>query len=288
MQAAVDAFEEGLVDVVVDGWAQFEEAWAQWQQIRDGQLVPAAFAGDLATFSRVTNGDAQGVVDRMTAALVTAEEYCDAFLVMTAEAAVADAASGSRMVLFALAGGVVLIALVGLAIAQMIRRQVTEVQRAVDALADGDLTVNPRVETRDELGQVSRALTRAQANLRSTIAGVTEAAQTVAAASEELSAASSQVVAGSDETSAQAGVVAAAAEQVSRNVQTVAAGAEQMGASIREIAQNASQAAKVAGHAPTRRRRRTSRSRAWGPAARRSATSSRSSRRSRSRPTCSR
>jgi methyl-accepting chemotaxis protein len=249
LQAAADAFEVGIGDTVVPGWEDFKAAWAQWQQVRDEQLVPAAFSGDDVLFAQITDGPAQDAVDAMVAALEQAEVSAADYLKSVSDQAAADARSGSQILLVVLAAGVVLVGAVGLVIAGMIRRQVTEVQRAVEALADGDLTVTPQVDTDDELGQMSRALTRAQQNLRGAISGVVETAQTVAAAAEELSAASSQVVAGSDETSAQAGVVAAAAEQVSRNVQTVAAGAEQMGASIREIAQNSSQAAKVAGQA---------------------------------------
>ncbi|GEL47322.1 hypothetical protein CHO01_24380 [Cellulomonas hominis] len=249
LQAAADAFEVGIGDTVVPGWEDFKAAWAQWQQVRDEQLVPAAFSGDDVLFAQITDGPAQDAVDAMVAALEQADVSAADYLKSVSDQAAADARSGSQILLVVLAAGVVLVGAVGLVIAGMIRRQVTEVQRAVEALADGDLTVTPQVDTDDELGQMSRALTRAQQNLRGAISGVVETAQTVAAAAEELSAASSQVVAGSDETSAQAGVVAAAAEQVSRNVQTVAAGAEQMGASIREIAQNSSQAAKVAGQA---------------------------------------
>jgi methyl-accepting chemotaxis protein len=249
LQAAADAFEVGIGEVVVPGWEDFKAAWAQWQQIRDEQLVPAAFSGDDVEFDRITNGDAQVAIDAMITGLETAEVSAADYLETVADTAAAEARSGSTILVVVLVAGVLLVTAVGMVIAGMIRRQVTEVQRAIEAMAEGDLTVTPQVDSTDELGQMSRSLTRAQENLRATIAGVVETAQTVAAAAEELSAASHQVVAGSDETSAQAGVVAAAAEQVSRNVQTVAAGAEQMGASIREIAQNSSQAAKVAGQA---------------------------------------
>jgi methyl-accepting chemotaxis protein len=249
LQAAVDAFEAGIGEVVVPGWEDFKAAWAQWQQIRDEQLVPAAFANDDAEFARITEGEGQAAVDAMVAALEEAETSAADYLKTVADAAAAEASQGSQILVWSLVLGMVLVGVVGLITANIIRRQVAEVQRSVEAMADGDLTVTPQVDSTDELGQMARSLTRAQENLRATVSGVVETAQTVAAAAEELSAASSQVVAGSDETSAQAGVVAAAAEQVSRNVQTVAAGAEQMGASIREIAQNSSQAAKVAGQA---------------------------------------
>jgi methyl-accepting chemotaxis protein len=120
---------------------------------------------------------------------------------------------------------------------------------SIQAIAGGDLQERAVPTGRNELGDIGLAIATARSQLRATMSGVTETAQTVSAAAEELSAANSQVTGNAEETSAQAGMVAASAEQVSRNVQTVAAGAEQMGASIREIAQNANEAAKVASKA---------------------------------------
>jgi methyl-accepting chemotaxis protein len=78
---------------------------------------------------------------------------------------------------------------------------------------------------------------------------VTETAQTLAGAAEELTATSQQMTVNAEETSSQAGVVSAACEEVSNNVQTVATGTEEMSASINEIAQNANEAARVTGEA---------------------------------------
>ena len=86
----------------------------------------------------------------------------------------------------------------------------------------------------------------AEASLKKTLAAVTQNAQSLGSASEELAANSQQMVSTAEETATQAGVVSAAAEQVSKNVQTVATGTEEMSASIKEIAKNANDAAKVA------------------------------------------
>ena len=75
---------------------------------------------------------------------------------------------------------------------------------------------------------------------------VSENAQGLASASEELTKVSQHLGVNAEETSAQANVVASAAEQVSSNVNTVATGIEELTASIREIASNASQGAQVA------------------------------------------
>ncbi|HUX69305.1 MAG TPA: methyl-accepting chemotaxis protein, partial [Cellulomonadaceae bacterium] len=243
------AFEAGFAGHLPAEWTQFLTSWDAWKAIRDHQLLPAAFNNDQATFGLVTNSVAQAVLDKAIASLGATETSVTTYIAALAEHANAESSSAMRTLVVSLGVGLVVALGLGLWVANLIRSQVADVQRALEALADGDLTVTARVASRDELGRMAAALGRAQGSLRSTLSGVVETAGLVASAAEELSASSSQVSAGSQETSVQAGVVAAAAEQVSRNVQAVAAGAEQMGASIREIAQNANEAAKVANRA---------------------------------------
>jgi methyl-accepting chemotaxis protein len=71
-------------------------------------------------------------------------------------------------------------------------------------------------------------------------------AQSLAAASEELSAVAKQMTSNSEQTTMQANLVAQASDQVTSNVTSVAASAEQMSSTVREIAKNAHDAARVA------------------------------------------
>src|SRR6266545_1943704 len=120
---------------------------------------------------------------------------------------------------------------------------------ALGALATGDLTRSVPVETRDELGQMARALNHAIARVRNAVQAISGSAGGLAGSSGELSTVSGSLRAAAEEASAQAETVGAAAEQVSRNVDTVATGTEEMTASISEIAKSASQAADVAAEA---------------------------------------
>ncbi len=247
--ALVDEFIGAESATPDDDWLSFLERWEAWRTIRDTALVPAAEEGDQITFESIRLSTAQPLSDGFTLDLRNVNETVNAQLADVATQAADRAASTRRLVTSTIAAGAVLAVVAGVVVARSVRRSAAEVQRALDALAHGDLTVTPDVRSRDELGRMATALTSAQGSLRSTLAQVGDAAATVAAASEEMSASGAQVASGAEETSAQAGVVAAAAEEVSRNVQAVAAGAEQMGASIREIAQNAHEAAKVASQA---------------------------------------
>jgi methyl-accepting chemotaxis protein len=120
---------------------------------------------------------------------------------------------------------------------------------ALGALATGDLTQSVPVETRDEIGQMARALNHAIARVRDAVKAISGSAGGLAGSSGELSTVSGSLRTAAEEASTQAETVGATAEQVSRNVDMVATGTEEMTASISEIAKSASQAADVAAEA---------------------------------------
>jgi methyl-accepting chemotaxis protein len=132
-----------------------------------------------------------------------------------------------------------------------VTRPLRSVSRALDAVADGDLTKRVEVRSHDEVGAMAASLNKATDAMSETVRAITGGVESLESSAQELSTVAGQVAASAEETSAQAGVVAAAAEQVSRSVETVATGSEEMGASIREIAENANEAASVANQAVT-------------------------------------
>ncbi|MBU4336762.1 MAG: methyl-accepting chemotaxis protein [Actinobacteria bacterium] len=227
-------------------WSDFLTRWNAWLVYRDTVLAPLIADGDVAGLEVALRASVAGDPDNTGRALNLADGQ-----IQFEVAAVMDRASAQirQTVIVLVVAFLVSTAAAG-TLASVVSRRITQglrsVQSSLEAMATGDLTVATQVDSSDELGQMARSLSTAQVALRSTMAGVVETAQTVAAAAVELAESSSRVASGSQETSAQAGVVAASSEQVSRNVQAVAAGSEQMGASIREIAQNANEAAKVA------------------------------------------
>ena len=140
---------------------------------------------------------------------------------------------------------------IGIFVAIFLSRGISGATQSVliqaEAIAAGDLTRDDlKVQSRDELGDLTTAINKMSGSLKRMILAITENAMQVASASEELNSTSQQITANSEETSAQADVVSKAAQAVSQNLQTVATGAEEMGASIKEIAKNATEAAKVA------------------------------------------
>ncbi|WP_437205122.1 methyl-accepting chemotaxis protein [Planctomicrobium sp. SH664] len=128
-------------------------------------------------------------------------------------------------------------------------RKVELLLSVVDAATQGDLTRKIEVAGEDAVGKIGAGLEKFLKDLRLSIAGITENAQTLAAASNELAAVSTEMRSTAGSTSEQANVVSTTSEQVSQNVQCVAASVEQMNSSIREISRSATEAATIAGSA---------------------------------------
>ena len=143
---------------------------------------------------------------------------------------------------------------IGIVVAVFMSRRISSTTQSVltmaEAIAAGDLTRDDlKLLSDDELGDLTTAINKVNGSLKTMILAITENAQHVASASEELSATSQQISANSEETSAQAGSVSQATQQVSQNLQSVSTGAEEMTATIQSIATNAHEAATVASNA---------------------------------------
>jgi methyl-accepting chemotaxis protein len=120
---------------------------------------------------------------------------------------------------------------------------------ALDALADGDLTCQVPVNTRDEVGKMGEAFNGVLARLRQAIDALRVNAAGTAESSTELSQVSRELRGAAEDTSVQADRVSGAAAEVSMHVDVVSAGTHEMSAAIREIAQGAAEAATVASQA---------------------------------------
>jgi len=125
-----------------------------------------------------------------------------------------------------------------------VKQSISALLAAAQAIAANDL----RRETplTPIAGRLGKAFGEMTDNLAAFVGTVSQNAQVVASAAEELNSVSQQMSASAEETATQADVVSHAAEQVSGSVTTVATSSEEMSASIKEIARSAAEAARVA------------------------------------------
>ncbi|WP_337062360.1 methyl-accepting chemotaxis protein [Kineococcus sp. G2] len=162
------------------------------------------------------------------------------------EQAAAEYRTARTTVLAALLAGLALAAALAAFVVRTVRRQLTSVGAALDAVAAGDLTVAAAVHSRDELGTMAGAVNRARDGIATLVRQLSESTGTLDHSSRQLAGVTERIAASAQEAAGQADVVAASAADVSSSVQTVAAGASEMGLSIHEISQNANDAARVA------------------------------------------
>ncbi|WP_328291289.1 methyl-accepting chemotaxis protein [Kineococcus sp. NBC_00420] len=228
--------------------ATLSQQWTTWKNAQD-QLVQRATSGDTAGAGAYYVSDVVPAWEAMQKSLGALQET-NATAADAALAATQDAYAQGRLLvlLIALAGALGSLG-VGVLVARGITRPVREVGRVLGALREGDLTQDPAVSSRDEVGQMASALHDALVSLRQTLQGVGLSSDQLSQAATELSSTSVAISRSADESAAQAAVVTRSANDVATSVQTAAAGGGEMEISIREIASNAAEAAAVAAQA---------------------------------------
>jgi methyl-accepting chemotaxis protein len=244
--ASADAAYKQTTEVDQATLTAFENAWAQYTQIRDQQMLPLAAAGKLPEMLAIQATAAQPHISDAADALDALQVLEQKVASGTAASARSDYARARTVSLAVLVIGLILAVSLGLYVARLIVTGIREMSRVIGDLAAGDLTGVATVRSGDEVGRMAASLNSATGNLREIIGAVAGSADTLAGSGTDLRQVSNRIGGSAGEASAQAGVVAAAADQVSQNVQTVSAGSGEMDASIREISQNATEAVRVA------------------------------------------
>lgn len=100
-------------------------------------------------------------------------------------------------------------------ITKSITRPISDAVKIANALADGNLAVDAQAKSRDEMGQLMEHLRKMVHNLRDMIATTVEISSGIAAASNQLHSTSTQIATGAEEVSYQANTVATASEEMS-------------------------------------------------------------------------
>ncbi|GAA3871858.1 hypothetical protein GCM10022243_41400 [Saccharothrix violaceirubra] len=244
-------FEEYQKVTAVDDelLAEWGKVGAQYTDLIQNKLMPAAMSGDAATGIKV-------FADEVNPLLKQFDAISQKWLEAERARADADIASvdaderDSRTVAIILLGvGLVVSVAVGLLITRSIVKPMRKLSATLDSVADGDLTGRLDSASNDEVGRMTTALNQASEGMGRAVSAMADGIHSLRGATERMSQTTDHLTAGTQETNNQADVVAAAAEQVARNVRTVADGADEMSSSIKEIARSANEAADVAGQA---------------------------------------
>lgn len=123
--------------------------------------------------------------------------------------------------------GFILSIILGIFISRIISKPLNEVVELVKKVAAGDLREKTEITTKDEMGQLAKAMNDMVDNLRTLISNALNSAQNVAAASQQISASTEEIATGSTDQANSAQTMNELFKELTFAIESVAASAEE-------------------------------------------------------------
>ena len=163
----------------------------------------------------------------------------------TAESNTAIANAASMLMIFLVVAGALIAVGLGLFVTRRITAPLGEAVSMATAIGAGDLTIEIRVNSKDETGQLMAALKKMTENLRAIISKMADTSNQVASASNQLHSTSEQIATGAEEVASQAGTVATAGEEMSATSADIAQNCQMAADGARRASQTAQNGVEV-------------------------------------------
>ncbi|MEH3108509.1 MAG: methyl-accepting chemotaxis protein [Agrobacterium cavarae] len=228
---ALNAGEAAAPEEFKGKWAEIREFWAGYEKLED-RLVGYMKTGrrDDALALNQNEGTVAGQkLDALTESLSSLTEAAVKKADEASDAAY-QSTFGTLVIIASIAGVVSIVSAIWISIS--ISRGLTRATTAVRKVAEGDLTENVQVNSRDEIGVLLTHVDDMVERLRGVVGDALAAADNVSSGSQELSSSSEQLSQGATEQ-------ASSAEEASASM-------EEMAANIKQNADNAAQTEKIA------------------------------------------
>jgi len=140
---------------------------------------------------------------------------------------------------------VLLCALTGAILTRLIAPPLEEATAALERVAEKDLTVQVEESGSDEIGRMTAALNTSVKSMRSVLQSVVDGAETLSAATSQISARSVQTAGNAKTQSSKTNQIAAAAQEMTATIGEISQNAESAAGSSRESAETATQGGAV-------------------------------------------
>jgi methyl-accepting chemotaxis protein len=140
---------------------------------------------------------------------------------------------------------VLLCAFIGTILTREIAPRLARLKSAVDSMAAKDMTVSVRVTGSDEIGQLGEAFNSGVASMRDVLVSVAQGAETLSAATTEMSARSVQAAGNANTQSSKTNQIAAAAQEMTATIGEISHNAESASGASRTSAETANQGGTV-------------------------------------------
>ncbi|BBE30044.1 methyl-accepting chemotaxis protein [Tepiditoga spiralis] len=131
-------------------------------------------------------------------------------------------------------------------LSKMITKPLKEMSEKIERFGNGEINEKFEYESKDEIGQMSKALKRMTEKLREIIMSIDKSGSNTERASSELSSVSEELSATAEELTAQMSSVKDNAENVAANVEEVSSGVQEVAASAQAISRSAQELSEAA------------------------------------------
>lgn len=213
-----------------------KKPWEAFRKTRDEGIIPAIYAGDIATAKGLAtgvNGERYKKFSSLSKKMLETEARESAENVKTGEAR-------ANNIILTFISIAVVAALLGVVmsifLARIIATPLAILSEATEKMADGDLTQNINLDRSDEIGIMGKAFNDMAVNLNKVMTKIKDSADQLASSSEEISAASEEMAAGAENQTKQTDQVATAVEEMSATVLQVAKNSNDASESARKAA----------------------------------------------------
>ncbi len=140
---------------------------------------------------------------------------------------------------------------VGIYISRIITKPIESMLIASNKVAAGDLTVEVRSDSKDEVGQLSTAIQTMTQSLKGVLGKVQQSAMNVASTAQELSASSEQMKASTDQISSTTQDIATGVSSQASKMAEISRAMKEMSESVQQVATNSQKASEGASAAST-------------------------------------
>jgi len=228
---ALNAGEAAAPEEFKGKWAEIREFWAGYEKLEDRLVgyMKTARRDDALALNQNEGTVAGQKLDALTESLSSLTEAAVKKADEASDAAY-QSTFGTLVIIASVAGVVSIVSAIWISIS--ISRGLTRATTAVRKVAEGDLTENVQVNSRDEIGVLLTHVDDMVERLRGVVGDALAAADNVSSGSQELSSSSEQLSQGATEQ-------ASSAEEASASM-------EEMAANIKQNADNAAQTEKIA------------------------------------------
>ncbi|HHV62685.1 MAG TPA: methyl-accepting chemotaxis protein [Firmicutes bacterium] len=156
-----------------------------------------------------------------------------------AQAVLSAARRSEAIALIIIAIAILIALLIGLQISTGLARPIVRLMQAAELIAKGDLTVNIKSGSTDEIGRLSSAFAEMVSSLRHLIKQVTDSSAQVASTSEQLSVSAEESAKAVQQISETVQQVASGAQEQSQSAASSASSVEQLTQAITQVAKGA-------------------------------------------------